>query len=74
MKEQEVTIHTECIRLDALLKLSSLVMTGGEAKNAIQGGEVFLSGQPCLLRGKKIRAGDVVTYRDCRVAVKGDAS
>lgn len=58
------TIHitTEYIRLQDLMKLSSLVATGGEAKQLIQDGLVLVNGQVCLQRGKKLRPGDVVTY------------
>lgn len=72
MKEQEVSIHTEFIRLDALLKLAGLVMTGGEAKIAVQSGEVSVNGEPCLMRGKKVRAGDTVVFGNSRLTVKGD--
>ena len=53
-------IHTEFIRLDALLKLSALVLTGGQAKALIQEGAVLVNGEVCTMRGKKIRAGDTV--------------
>lgn len=54
-------IHTEFIRLDALLKLSALVLTGGQAKALIQDGAVLVNGEVCTMRGKKIRAGDTVS-------------
>lgn len=57
-----VTIQTEFIKLDALLKYASLCGTGGEAKNVIQNGEVFVNGAVCTMRGKKIRPGDSVTF------------
>ena len=37
-----------------------LVETGGEAKLAIQNGEVTVNGEPCAMRGKKLRPGDRV--------------
>ncbi len=58
---QEVYIDTPFIRLDALLKMAGACMTGGQAKVAVQGGEVSLNGEICLMRGKKCVAGDVVT-------------
>ena len=70
MKEQTITIHTEFIRMDALLKLSGLVMTGGEAKALIQGGEVKFNDEVCLMRGKKVRDGDCVELDGSRVTVK----
>ena len=57
---KRITISGEYIRLDALLKFASVVSTGGEAKALIQSGEVFVGGEPCTMRGKKIKPGDVV--------------
>jgi ribosome-associated protein len=34
-------------------------MTGGEAKELIQGGKVKVNGEVCEMRGKKMRPGDV---------------
>ena len=50
---EHIHIETEFIRLDAAMKLSGLVDTGGQAKALIQGGEVLVNGEPCLMRGKK---------------------
>ena len=58
---ETVTITTEFIKLQDLLKFASMVSTGGEAKILIQDGEVQVNGQVCTMRGKKIRPGDVVT-------------
>ena len=69
MKSMNITIHTEVIRMDALVKLAGLVMTGGEAKAVIQGGEVLFNGEPCLMRGKKVRQGDSVTFDGTTVTV-----
>ena len=60
MREEHIKINTEFIRLDALLKFAGLVETGGEAKLAIQNGEVTVNGEPCAMRGKKLRPGDRV--------------
>ena len=58
-----MTITTEYIKLQDLLKLANAVETGGEAKERIQGGEVKVNGEVCTMRGKKLRPGDVVTFR-----------
>ena len=58
MKEQTIKIETPFIRLDALLKFAGAVETGGEAKLAVQDGEVKVNGEPCTMRGKKLRPGD----------------
>ena len=60
---QKILIHTEFIKLDALLKFAGLCETGGEAKELVQAGAVKVNGEVCTMRGKKIRPGDVVTFR-----------
>ena len=62
-------ITTEFIRLDALLKLSSLAETGGHAKSMIQNGDVLVNGEVCTMRGKKMRSGDRATVGDVTVTV-----
>ena len=57
-----ITITTEYIKLQDLLKFANLVATGGEAKERIQAGEVTVNGEVCTMRGKKIRPGDVVAF------------
>lgn len=57
---EEVKISTEFIKLEALLKFAGVVETGGEAKERIQSGDVKVNGETCLMRGKKLRAGDRV--------------
>lgn len=53
-----IEITTEFIRLDHLLKLGGAVDTGGQAKFAIQSGDVLVNGEVCTMRGKKMRDGD----------------
>lgn len=57
---ERVVIHTDFIKLDALLKFAGLCETGGEAKERIQAGEVRLNGEVCIMRGKKCLPGDTV--------------
>jgi ribosome-associated protein len=56
---EKIFIDTEFIRLDSALKLAGAVESGGQAKYLIQNGEVSVCGGVCLMRGKKLRAGDV---------------
>ena len=62
MKQEtmEVTIQTEYIKLDSLLKFAGLCDTGGFAKELVQQGAVRVNGEVCTMRGKKIRPGDTV--------------
>lgn len=57
-----VTITTEFIKLQDLLKFADLVASGGEAKERIQAGEVSVNGEVCAMRGRKIRPGDDVCF------------
>ena len=61
MKKHEIEITTEYIKLQDLLKFSTLTSTGGEAKILVQEGAVSVNGEVCTMRGKKIRSGDVVS-------------
>ncbi len=61
MSTEQCAISTEYIKLDALLKFTALVGTGGEAKVRIQEGEVLVNGVVCTQRGKKLRKGDRVS-------------
>ena len=57
---EKIQIQTEFIKLDAFLKLTGLVVTGGQAKAAVQDGQIKVNGETCTIRGNKIRPGDVV--------------
>ena len=69
MREETIRITTEYIKLDALLKFAGAVETGGEAKQAVQEGEVMVNGEVCTMRGKKCRPGDVVVLDGMRIVV-----
>ena len=64
-----ITITTEYIKLQDLLKLADLAPSGGAAKVAVQEGQVSVNGEICPMRGKKIRPGDVVSYRGRELTV-----
>lgn len=59
-KTEEISISTEFIKLDSLLKFAGAAETGGIAKELILMGKVKVNGEVCLMRGKKIRPGDRV--------------
>ena len=58
MESHEIKIRTEFIKLQDLLKFAGAVGTGGDAKLIIQEGRVSVNGEPCTMRGKKLRPGD----------------
>ena len=60
---EKITIETEYIKLDSLLKFAAVVGTGGEAKYVISEGMVKVNGEVCTMRGKKLRPGDKVSFQ-----------
>jgi ribosome-associated protein len=59
----------EFITLQSLLKAAGLTDTGGAAKIAILAGEVMVDGEVELRRGKKIRAGQKVSFAGQEITV-----
>lgn len=66
----EIFLKTNFIKLDQLLKLTSLVAIGSEAKLVIEEGKVFVNEELEIRRGRKIYPGDQVSYKDTKVIVK----
>lgn len=60
----KISIDSEFIKLDSLLKYADITDTGGFAKILIQEGSVKVNGETCTMRGKKIRVGDRVDVYD----------
>lgn len=60
VQSEKVTIKTEFIKLDQLLKFSGIAESGSDAKDMILDEIVSVNGEVCTMRGKKIRPGDEV--------------
>lgn len=60
----------EYIELNRLLKMLSLVGTGGEAKIRISEGEALVNGEMETQVRKKLRAGDVVEFAGDKIEIK----
>lgn len=69
MEQIKTGIHTEFIKLDALLKYAGVCETGGQAKEAVAAGDVLVNGEVCIQRGKKIRPGDKVQVDQIEIEV-----
>lgn len=70
MAANEISITTEYIKLDSLLKFAGMTETGGIAKEVIKDGRVSVNGEVCTMRGKKIKSGDTVSFDGTEVIVK----
>jgi ribosome-associated protein len=68
--ENTVDIHTDFIKLDALLKFTGIAETGGDAKLIVQDGEVRVNGEACTQRGRKIYPGDRVELGNLIINVR----
>ena len=67
---EKITINTEFIKLDQLLKWANFTGSGVEAKMFIQNGEVKVNGVVETRRGKKIYDGDIVEFDGEKIAVR----
>lgn len=61
---EEVKINTEYIKLDSFLKWCGAASLGSEAKFYILEGLVKVNEEVATQRGKKLRAGDKVEFKD----------
>ena len=66
MDKKVIKINTEFIKLQDLLKYSGLCETGGQAKIYIQNGDVYVNGEVCTMRGKKMRTKCAEAYSRIR--------
>jgi len=58
---QKIYINPPFIKLEQFLKFCASASTGGEAKLMIQGGGVKINGGVCLMRGKKLFGGEIIS-------------
>lgn len=65
-----IVLREEYIKLGQVLKAAHLADSGVDAKQAILEGKVQVNGKTELQRGKKLYAGDVVTYRGETIEIK----
>ena len=68
---REVSIRGEMIRLGQLLKLADLADGGGDVKDLLAGGAIFVNGEPENRRGRQLHPGDVVRVGGVELLVSG---
>ncbi|MBP6311286.1 MAG: RNA-binding S4 domain-containing protein [Flavobacteriales bacterium] len=69
MDTKTITIHTEYIELNQLLKLAGVCNSGGEGKMLVAEGLVKVDGQQELRKTCKIRSGQIVHYGELEIRV-----
>ena len=68
---ETIKIRDEFIKLGQALKLAGLVESGVDAKFVIQDGLVKVNGQIETQRGKKLVAGDIVSFEGNEIKIIG---
>lgn len=68
---EEIKLRDEFIKLGQAIKAANLVESGAEAKEVIQDGLVFVNGEVCTQRGKKLVAGDIVSFDGNEIKIIG---
>ena len=66
----ELKIRDEFIKLGQVLKAAGLVENGGEAKEAVQAGEVKVNGEVETRRGRKCVPGDEIEFNGESVLIQ----
>lgn len=69
---EELKITTPSIKLDQLVKFSGFTETGAKAKILIDLGEFSVNGECCTKRGKNIKPGDVIEFKNKKYKVVFD--
>ncbi len=65
----KLALKEEYIKLGQALKAAGLVGSGVDAKYAVQDGLVKVNGEVCEQRGKKLYAGDQVSFQGQEVEI-----
>lgn len=65
-----IKLREEYIKLGQALKAAGLVESGVMAKEVIQDGEVTVNGEVDTRRGRKLYAGDVVTFNGEEIKIE----
>ena len=66
---ENIKINTEFIKLSQLMKMASLVQSGGEAKQFILEGLVLVNGEECTQRGRKLYKDDIIEFDEKQYVV-----
>ena len=61
-----IRLRDEYIKLGQALKAAGLVESGAEAKEVILEGSVSVNGESDTRRGRKLYAGDIITFNGDR--------
>ncbi len=66
---ENIKIETEFIKLSQMMKMASLVQSGGEAKQIILEGQVLVNNEICTQRGKKLYKDDIIEFDEKKYVI-----
>lgn len=69
---EEIKIITPAIKLNQLVKFAGFTKSGADANVKIDLGEVYLNGEYCTKRGKKVKPGDIIEFENKKYKVVFD--
>lgn len=72
MLMKTIKINTPYIKLEQFLKLAQLCQSGGEAKILILNAEAKINGEKETRRGRKLRDGDIVSFKNSDYLIRQD--
>ncbi len=67
---REIQLREDYIKLGQALKAAGLVISGTEAKEVIQDGQVLVNGETETRRGRKLYAGDMVNFQGEEIKIE----
>ncbi len=67
---ETIKLRDEYIKLGQALKAAGLTGSGVDAKYAVEAGLVSVNGQTEYQRGKKLRAGDIVSFEGNTIKIE----
>lgn len=67
---ESIKLREEFIKLGQALKAANLVESGVDAKYEILEGNVKVNGKVCIMRGKKLYAGDVIEFDGVHIKIE----
>ena len=70
MQELEFKLNTEYIELNKLLKILSLVESGGQANNLITEGHVRYNGEVDTRKRLKLHKGDYIEFAEMLIKIR----
>ncbi len=67
---RKIQLRDEYIKLGQALKAAGMVISGTEAKEVIQDGQVLVNGEADTRRGRKLYAGDIVEFQGEEIKIE----